>query len=146
MTATIGLAAKAAGAALLVVGFGFHFLGQALSLHDWSLAERLGLQEKDATAAQQDYERGFAVADVLIGWLYGPIAIGLWFEAPWAFKAAFLPGVVFTYHAVGFWFWTARQARGGRPGIAGPKRVLWAAVNLACGLLLLGVAWVAANP
>ena len=56
---------------VLVIGFGFHFVGQLISLLDWDLAMRLGLQEADAPPEFQIYERATAVADVAIGWVYG---------------------------------------------------------------------------
>jgi hypothetical protein len=132
----------AAGILTLAVGFGFHFLGQALSLWNWPLAERLGLQDKNASPAQRDYESGTALADVLIGWSYGPIGLGLVCGSPWAFKAAIIPGALFTYHALAFWFWTSAQNRGGRRIMAEPLRRTWAALNLASGLLVLLSAWI----
>lgn len=126
-----------AGILLLAVGFGFHFMGQAVSLWNWSLAERLGLQEKSATPEQKDYETGLATADVLIGWSYCPIGLGLILGWRWAATAAFIPGAILVYHALGFWFWTAAQARGERRIMAEPLRRIWAGLNLATGLLAL---------
>jgi hypothetical protein len=34
-----------AGILVLILGFGFHWLGQTLSVVNWNLATRLGLQE-----------------------------------------------------------------------------------------------------
>ena len=39
-----------AGTLVLIVGFGFHWLGQGLSVLNWSLATRLGLQEEGMPA------------------------------------------------------------------------------------------------
>ena len=36
-----------AGLLVLLVGFGFHWLGQLVSVINWKLAPRLGLREKD---------------------------------------------------------------------------------------------------
>lgn len=131
-----------AGILLLVVGFGFHFIGQAISLWSWPLAERLGLQEKGASPAQKDYEAGIATADVLIGWSYGPIGLGLILGWSWAYMAAILPSAILIYHALGFWFWNAAQNRGGRRIMAEPIRRVWTAVNLVTGLLVMASAWI----
>ena len=133
---------RTAGFLLLVVGFGFHFMGQAISLWKWTLAERLGLQEESATPAQKDYEAGIATADVLIGWSYAPIGLGLILGWRWASTAASIPGAILAYHALGFWFWTAAQNRGKRRIMAEPLRRIWVAVNLATGLLALTAAWI----
>ena len=138
---TASVLSLTAGSLILVVGFGFHFLGQALSLWNWSLAQRLGLQEKSAAPAQKDYEAGIAAADVLLGWSYGPIGLGLLLGWHWAAPAAILPGAILAYHALSFWFWTAAQNRGGRRIMAEPLRRAWAAINLATGLLALAAAW-----
>ncbi len=132
-----------AGILLLVVGFGFHFMGQAISLWNWTLAESLGLQDKSASPAQKDYEFGIATADVLIGWSYGPIGLGLILGWNWATTAAFIPGTVLIYHALGFWFWTAAQNQGGRRIMAERIRRIWCAVNLLTGLLVLTSAVIA---
>ena len=87
-----------AGVLLLVVAFGFHFGGQGLSLLNWDLAIRLGLQEKESPPEFIVYEHAIAVADVLLGWIYGLAGIGLILSAPWAFKLAFIPGSVLIHH------------------------------------------------
>jgi len=49
---------------LLAVGFGFHFPGQAISLWNWPLTERLVLQDKGVSPAQKDYERDVTTASI----------------------------------------------------------------------------------
>ena len=49
-----------AGILILIVGFLFHWLGQLISIVNWDLAVRLGLQEKDAPPEYRVYEHGIA--------------------------------------------------------------------------------------
>ena len=58
-----------AGVLVLVVAFGLHWIGQGLSVVNWQLATRLGLQERGMPGEFKNYEHAIAVADVLIGWV-----------------------------------------------------------------------------
>lgn len=131
------------GVLVLVVGFAFHWLGQALSLLNWELAERLGLQEKGMLPEHRVYEHAIAVADVTIGWSYGLAGIGLLMGASWGYKLAWVPGVVLIYHAVSFWTWTGNQRRMGHSTSTTqtPFRIGWTAANLVTGLLAILLAW-----
>jgi len=75
-----------AGILILIVGFIFHWIGQLISVFDWDLAVRIGIQEKKAPAEYKVYEHGIAVADVTIGWIYGIAGIALILGAKWGFK------------------------------------------------------------
>ena len=66
-----------AGVLVLVVGFGFHWIGQLLSLLNWDLATRIGIQEEGLLPEYRVYEHAIAVADVVMGWIYGFAGIGL---------------------------------------------------------------------
>ena len=57
-----------AGILVLLVGFGFHFIGQLFSLINWPLATRLGLQEAGMKPDHKSYEHAIAMADVALGW------------------------------------------------------------------------------
>jgi len=129
-----------AGLLLLLIGFGFHFLGQGLSLLNWELAQRLGLQERNMPREYQDYERGMAAADVALGWSYGLIGVGLVTGAAWAAKAASIPGAILTYHSLCFWFWSQRQRRAGYQGMSDALRRAWTLANLGTGVLLVATA------
>lgn len=132
-----------AGTLVLIVGFGFHWLGQGLSVLNWSLATRLGLQEEGMPAEYKVYEHAIAVADVAVGWLYGLAGVGLVMGAPWGYKLACIPGAILVYHAIGFWMWTAHQTSAGYRFQTGrmPFRVVWTSANLVTGGLALAVAW-----
>ena len=93
-----------AGILILIVGFGLHFIGQLISLVNRDFAVKIGVWEKDMIPEFEVYERGIAVADVAIGWIYGVIAIGLFFDISWAYKLAWVPGVIMIYHGLSFWF------------------------------------------
>ena len=112
------------GFLVLLVGFIFHWLGQLICLLNWDLAARIGLAEKDIPPEYKDYELGMAAADVIIGWTYGLAGVGLLWGVAWGFRLAWIPGVVFTYHGLSFWFWSRNQSA---PDIVcGPSHSAWA--------------------
>ena len=130
-----------AGVLVLVIGFGFHWMGQTLSVLNWDLAMRLGLQEKDAPPEYLVYEHAIAVSDASIAWLYGIAGVGLLLGTPWGYKLAWVPGAVLVYHAIGFWMWTRNQHRAGHQFYSPAFRVVWSAANMVTGLLAVAVAW-----
>lgn len=90
------------GVLVLLVGFVFHWMEQALSVFNWDLTRRLGLQEKEALPEYRVYEHAIAVADTSIGWLYGLAGVGPLFEESWGYKLSRVPGVLFVYHGISF--------------------------------------------
>ncbi len=131
-----------AGVLILVVGFGFHFIGQLISVLNWDTAIRLGLQDKAAPPDYYPYEHGTAVADVLIGWTYPIAAIGLLMNAGWAYKLAWIPGSILLYHSLNSWFWEADRRTAGHRIQSEIVRVIWCSGNFFTGLLTILVAWV----
>ncbi len=131
-----------AGVLVLVVGFGFHFGGQLISLVDWDLATKWGLQESGMRPEHKVYEHAIARADVLLGWTYGIAGVGLLLDASWGYLWAWIPGAVLTYHALSFWFWTGNQIESGDryATTRQPFRSIWATANLATGVLAMLVA------
>jgi hypothetical protein len=132
-----------AGVLVLVVGFAVHWIGQGLSVLNWELATRLGLQEKGMLPEYKVYEHAIAVADVCIGWLYGLVGVGLLLGASWAYRLAWFPGAILLYHAISFWVWTRNQRRAGHhlSTGTGPFRIGWAAANVVTALLVILLAW-----
>jgi hypothetical protein len=132
-----------AGVMVLAVGFLIHWVGQGVSVLDWRLATRRGLQEKGMPAEYRVYEHAIAVADVAIGWIYGIAGLGLMLGASWGYKLAWIPGSILVYHAVSFWAWTGNARRSGVVLATGrqPLRAAWELANLITGLLALLVAW-----
>ena len=130
-----------AGILVLIVGFGFHFVGQLISVLSWDTALRLGLQDRAAPAAYYPYEHGTAVADVLIGWLYPIAAVGLLMDAAWAYELAWIPGAILLYHSLNSWFWEADRRAAGHKIQSEAFRVVWCGGNFAAGLLTILVAW-----
>jgi hypothetical protein len=53
---------------VFIVGFCAHWLGQLISVINWDLATRYGLQEKGLPAEYKVYEHAIAVADSLLAW------------------------------------------------------------------------------
>jgi hypothetical protein len=65
------------GILIFIVGFIFHWLGQLISLINWDYAKKIGLQEEKNLPEYEVYEHAIAFADVLIGWIYGIVSMGL---------------------------------------------------------------------
>lgn len=131
------------GILIFIVGFVFHWIGQLISLIDWAFATKIGLQEKKALPEYKVYEHAIAVADVMIGWIYGIAAVGLILNIPWAFKLAWIPGVIMIYHGFSFWFWIGNQNKSGHPTTSSALRIVWFLTNLTTGVLAILVAWTA---
>lgn len=131
-----------AGILILIVGFGFHWLGQLVSVINWQLAEKFGLQEKRMLKEYKVYEHALAVSDVAIGWLYGIAAIGLMLNKEWGFKLAWIPGSILIYHAISAWVWERNRRLAGRQLWSNTMRILWCSANAVTGLLAILVAWV----
>ncbi len=130
-----------AGVLVLLVGFIFHWVGQLVSLVNWDFATRIGLQDKGAPPEFLVYERGTAVADVAIGWVYGVAGVGLLLGTPWGFKLAWIPGVVLVYHGISAWFWYGNQKKLGRQMMSDAVRIPWCVANVITGGLAIAVAW-----
>ena len=128
---------------IFIVGFGLHFIGQLISLVNRDFAVKIGIWEKDMIPEFEVYERGIAVADVLIGWTYGIAAVGLILNVPWAYKLAWIPGVIMVYHSLSFWFWVGNQNKIGHPLITNSLRIKWFLANFVTGILAILIAWFA---
>ena len=107
-----------AGALVLVVGFAFHWIGQLISILNWNLATRIGLQEEKLLPEFKVYEHAVAAADVALGWLYGIAGLGLVLGTSWGHKLAWFPGVVLVYHSISYWFWTGNRRKAGHKLVA----------------------------
>jgi len=130
-----------AGFLIIIIGFGFHFIGQLISVIDWDRAVKIGIAEKGTLPQYKDYEKGIAMADVLIGWVYAFIGVGLIFGASWSFKLAWIPGVIFIYHSISFWFWSKNQENRGHKYRSTFGKAGWFLANLIGGILIVLVAW-----
>lgn len=129
------------GILVLLLGFGFHWLGQLLSVLNWKLAIRLGLQEKSMLPEYRVYEHAIAVADVAIGWVYAVAGIGLLLDLPWAYGLAWIPGSILVYHAISAWVWEGNRRAAGHGLWSDTMRITWCGTNLLVGLLTLLLAW-----
>ena len=130
------------GILVLIVGFGFHWIGQLISLANPDLAKRLGILEKDTLPEYEVYENAIAIADVAIGWTYGIAGAALILGIPSGFRLAWIPGVVLLYHSISFWFWTTNQKRAGHhlPFTREPVKTCWFLANFITGTLAISVA------
>ncbi|MGC9517918.1 MAG: hypothetical protein ACP5C3_09520 [Methanomicrobiales archaeon] len=129
-----------AGFLILIIGFGLHFIGQLISVLNWDLAVRMGMAEKGILREYLTYENAMALTDVAIGWIYLPIGIGLILGLGWSYNLAFIPGVIFIYHSISFFFWTGNQEREGNVYYTQTKRVSWFLLNFISGIIILIVA------
>lgn len=132
-----------AGVLVLVVGFAFHWIGQLLSIINWGLATRIGLQEEELLPEYKAYEHAIAAADVALGWIYGLAGLGLILGTQWGYKLAWFPGVVLVYHGISYWFWTGNRRKAGHKFVADSTRIGWTVANLVAGGLAILVAWTA---
>ncbi|WP_455200655.1 hypothetical protein [Kaarinaea lacus] len=130
-----------AGVLIFIVGFCFHWIGQLISVLNWDLATRLGLQEQDMPAEYKIYEHAIAVADVAVAWLYGVVAVGLIINAEWGYKLAWIPGSILLYHAISAWVWEGNRRKSGHQLWSKPFRIGWCSVNMLTAGLALLVAW-----
>lgn len=129
------------GLLILVVGFGFHWMGQLVSVINWNVAQKIGLQEANLPKEYKVYEHAIAVADSLVGWIYGVAAAGLLLNASWGYTLAWFPGVILLYHSFSYWFWTRNRRREGNKLHSDTMRVGWFLVNLVTGILSIIIAW-----
>ena len=129
------------GVLILIVGFGLHFIAQLISLVNTDFAVKIGIWENVRVPEFEVYERGIAIADVIIGWIYGIAAVGLLLNVEWAYKLAWFPGVVLIYHGLSFWFWVGNQNKAGYSINSKRLRITWTLTNLVTGILAILVAW-----
>ncbi len=131
------------GVAVLLVGFGIHWIAQLISVLSWELGTRLGFQEEGLPPEYKVYEHAIAVADATLGWIYGLAGLGLLLDAKWGYKLAWFPGVVFVYHGITFWFWSRNQRNAGHHLTTDSLRIGWTLANIGAGALAILVAWTA---
>ena len=126
---------------IFIIGFIFHWIGQLISIINWKFASKIGLQEAKLLKEYRVYEHAIAVADSFIGWVYGIAAVGLFLNVSWGYQLAWIPGVVFVYHSISFWFWTGNRNRDGHKLESNWLRIGWTLANLLTGILAILLAW-----
>ena len=129
------------GILVFIIGFIIHWVAQLLSVVNWDFATKIGIQEKKLLPEYKVYEHAIAVADVMIGWIYGIAAVGLIFNVSLAYRLAWIPGAIMIYHGFSFWFWSGNQIRAGHRLHASAFRIGWFLANLITGVLTILVAW-----
>jgi hypothetical protein len=129
------------GVLVLIVGFGFHWIGQVFSLLNWERATRIGLQEKSLLPEYKVYEQAIAVADATIGWIYGIAGLGLILNAEWGYRLAWIPGSILIYHGISAWVWEGNRRASGHRTWSNSMRVAWCSANLITGAMAILVAW-----
>lgn len=129
------------GILIFIVGFIFHWIGQLISVINWNYATKIGLQEKKMLPEYKVYEHAIAVADVMIGWIYGIAAVGLILNISWAYKLAWIPAVILIYHSISYWFWTGNQNKSGDKTTTNAFRIMWFLLNFITGILCILIVW-----
>ena len=130
-----------AGVLIFLVGFCGHWLGQLISVLNWDLAKRLGLQEMGLLPEYKVYEHALAVSDTAIAWIYGVAAVGLLLDAAWGYKLAWIPGSILIYHAVSAWVWEGNRRAAGQRLWSDFTRIGWCTANFVTGAFALLMAW-----
>ena len=136
------------GLLVLIIGFGFHWIGQLISLTNRDLAIKIGVLERDNLPEYEVYDNAIAVADVAIGWIYGIAGVGLILGTQWGFRLAWIPGAVLLYHSLCFWSWTKNQKKAGHyiTFTKNPARTCWFLANFFTGIITIALAWVVSGP
>lgn len=129
------------GILVLLVGFVAHWIGQLISVINWNFAIKIGLQEKGMPKEFKVYEHAFAIADVLIGWIYGIAGVGIILNIPWSYKLLWFPGIILIYHGISVWFWWGNQKKIGHQLVSGSFRIIWSSANIITGVLATIIAW-----
>lgn len=129
------------GVLIFLIGFCFHWIGQLISVINWEFAIKLGLQEPGMPKEYKVYERAIAISDIMIGWVYGVAAIGLFLNESWGYKLAWIPGAIMLYHSFSFWFWTKNRNQDGNKLESDSLRIGWTVANFVTGLLTILLAW-----
>jgi hypothetical protein len=132
------------GVFILIVGFGFHWVAQLISVMNWDFATKIGIQEKGMPKEFKVYEHAIAMSDVAIGWIYGIAGVGLIAGLAWTHKLLWFPGIILIYHGIGAWFWFGNQAAIGHRLSSETFRLIWCLANFITGTLALYFAWQAA--
>ena len=126
-----------AGILVFIVGFIFHWIGQVISVLNWELATRLGLQERSLPPEYKVYEYSIAVSDSLLAWVYGAAAFGLLTGAPWGLKLAWIPGFALIYHGISAWVWEGQRRKAGHKLWSNGMRIAWSSANVLTGTVAL---------
>ncbi|MCP5051497.1 MAG: hypothetical protein GY940_30295 [bacterium] len=129
------------GILILIIGFGFHWIGQLISIINWTFATKIGIQEARLPKEYKVYEHAIAVSDSLIGWVYGFASVGLFLDVSWGYKLAWFPGVILLYHSFNYWFWTGNRRRDGNKLVSDTMRTGWSLANFITGVLTILLAW-----
>lgn len=128
------------GVLIFIVGFILHWFGQLISLINWEYAKKIGLQEKKNLPEYEVYEHAIAVADVLVGWIYIIVAVGLFINTSWAYPLAWIPGVVFIYHSLFYWVMKGNQNKAGHTTTSNIVKTVWFLLNFITGILTILIA------
>ena len=129
------------GILVLVIGFVIHWIGQLISVLNWDLATKWTLQHKNLPQEFKVYEHATALADVIIAWIYGIVAVGLILDISWAYKLVWIPGTVFLYHGLYYWFYIGNQNKIGKQTTSNRFRITWTLLNVGTGILSILIAW-----
>jgi hypothetical protein len=129
------------GILLFVVGGVLHWIGQVVSVINWEFARKIGIREKKTLPEYEVYERGMAMAEALIGWVYIIASVGLTYNISWAQTLAWFPGSILVYHSLSYWFWIGNQNKSGNSTTSNRFRIIWFIVNFVTGVMCILIAF-----
>ena len=129
------------GILLFVVGGVLHWIGQVVSVINWEFARKIGIREKKILPEYEVYERGMAMAEALIGWVYIIVSVGLTYNISWVQTLAWFPGSILVYHGLSYWFWIGNQNKSGNSTTSNRFRIIWFLLNFITGVLCILIAW-----
>lgn len=129
------------GVLILIVGFGFHFLGQLMGFLHWE-PELKHSFIINMPIKSTGYEHLVAVSDIAIGWSYAIIGMGLYLGRPWGYTLAWIPGIILLLEGSSFLTWCCLK-KVQKPDLSLLERVEWGSLNIVSGLFIILIAWAA---
>jgi hypothetical protein len=111
-----------------------------VSVLNWDLAARSGLQEEALLPAYEVYGHAIAAAGVAQGRICGIAGLGLLMDTRKGNKLAWFPGVFLVYHCISYQFWTGNRRKAAHKLVSDPMRIGWPTANLVAGALAIPVA------
>ena len=128
-----------AGIIILIVGFGFHFLGQLMGFLYWEPELKHSFIINMPIKAK-GYAHIVAISDVAIGWSYAIIGMGMYIGKSWSYTLAWIPGIILFLEGISFWTWRNQNNRPAQD-LSLTERIEWSGLNIVSGLFILLVAW-----
>ena len=130
-----------AGVLVLVVGFGFHWIGQLVSVLNWDTAQRSASRKwRCCPSTRSTKTPSPRPTSRWAGSMALPLPASC-LARTGATSLPGIPGVVLVYHAFSYWFWTGNRRKAGHKLVSDSMRIGWPVANFVTGTLAIVVAW-----